>query len=517
MRIRTFPVPAAVVILAVASALRLAKSARAADQPQWGQASSRNMVSAEKGLPDSFDPVSKKNVRWVAELGTQSYASAVVARGRVLIGTNNDHPRDPKHDGDRAVLLCLDEADGHLVWQFVVPKLSEDENDRFLDWPKVGFASPPTVEGDRVYTLSNRGEVVCLDLNGMANGNDGPYKDEAKHAAPRGHAPVEPGPTDADVIWICDLVKEAGIHTHDQVHGSILVRGDLLYVNSCNGVDETHRKIRKPDAPSLVVLDKHTGRLVARDGVGIGADTFHCEWSSPSFGEVAGRPLIFFGGDNGVCYAFDALAAVPPDGPPVALKEVWHFDTDPAAPKQDVHKWVSNRKESPSVIMGMPVFDGGRIYVASGGDLWWGKRQGWLKCIDATKTGDVTKTAEVWSYPLSRETSCTPAVSNGLVFAVDCGGMIHCVDAATGKPYWTHKAVGDFWASTLVADGKLFVGTRRGQFLVMAAGKEEKVLATVELKEAISGTATAANGTLYVPTAGHLYAIRSERPEQARR
>jgi outer membrane protein assembly factor BamB len=157
------------------------------------------------------------------------------------------------------------------------------------------------------------------------------------------------------------------------------------------------------------------------------------------------------------------------------------------------------------------VFDAGRVYFSHGGDLWWGKRQGWLKCIDAGNgPGDVTKTAGVWSYPLSRETCCTPAVYDGMVFATDCGGVIHCVDAATGKPLWTHKLEGDFWASTLVADGKVYAGTRKGQFIVLAATKEKRVISKIDLHEPISGTATAANGVLYVATMGHLYALRDQ-------
>jgi len=49
--------------------------------------------------------------------------------------------------------------------------------------------------------------------------------------------------------------------SHDGAHSSILIRGDHLYLNTGTGVDNTHRKIRTPDAPSLVVLDKHTGKL----------------------------------------------------------------------------------------------------------------------------------------------------------------------------------------------------------------------------------------------------------------
>src|SRR5689334_9423755 len=71
----------------------------AKDQPQWGEVRSRNMVSSEKGLPDSFNPATGENLKWVAELGTETHSSPVVAGGRVYIGTNNGHPRDPKHQG----------------------------------------------------------------------------------------------------------------------------------------------------------------------------------------------------------------------------------------------------------------------------------------------------------------------------------------------------------------------------------------------------------------------------------
>jgi outer membrane protein assembly factor BamB len=482
----------------------------AADQPQWGRAWSRNMVSTERGLPDSFDPDSGKNVKWVAELGTQSYATPVIAGGRVLIGTNNDKPRDPRHRGDRAVLLCLNESDGKLAWQLVIPKISEELGDPFLDWKGVGFASPPTVEGDRVYTLTNRGEVVCLDLKGMANGNSGPFTDEGRHMTPRGREPIVPGPNDADILWICDLVKEVGVHTHDQVQGSILIRGGVLYVNSCNGVDGTHRKIRSPDAPSLVALDKRTGRVVGRDDLHLGPNTFHVNWCSPSLGELAGKPTIFFGGGDGVCYGLEPLGDVvsPSANPPIAtLKNVWKFDPDPTGPKENVHRYVTNRRESPSVILGMPVVENGRMYLTSGGDPWWGKLRGALKCVKLDGAGDVTSSAEVWTYPLPRETCSTPAVNDGLVYVTDVGGTLHCVDAATGKSRWTHKCVGEFWASPLVADGMVYVGTRRGHFSTFAEGREKKLLSEVELDAGINGTAVAANGVLYVPTMTKLYAV----------
>lgn len=490
--------------LAVALSFLVCAICRAADQPQWGERHSRNMVSAEQGLPDGFDPETGENVKWSVPLGSQSYATPVVAGGRVFIGTNNDEPRDPRHKGDRGVLFCLNEGDGSLAWQLVVPKLSEDI---YFDWPHAGICSPPTVEGDRVYVVTNRDEVVCLDLHGMANGNDGPFKQEDRHAELQDQPPVPIGPLDADIIWLTDLRTAAGVRPHDSAHGSILLDGPFLYVNTSNGLNSKHDGVEKPDAPSLVVLDKATGRLVARDREPIGPRIFHSTWSSPAMGDVNGRKLVFFCGGDGVCYAFDALSPHDASSEVTGLQCVWRFDCDPQGPKENIHRYIGNRRESPSNIKSMPVFYRKRIYVTVGGDIWWGKHKAWLLCIDATKTGDVTKSGLLWSYPLERHCCSTPSIEDGLVYVADCGGKVHCVDAETGQPYWIHDAEGEIWASTLVADGKVFVGTRKGDFWVLAAGKSKAVRRRVHLDEPIHGTAVAANGVLYVTTMTRLYAL----------
>ena len=487
---------------------------RAGDQPQWGQAWSRNMASPEKGLPDSFDPKTGLNIKWSAVLGTQAHSSPVIAGGRVYIGTNNGNPRDPKHQGDRGVLMCFEEKSGRLLWQLVVPKRDEDV---YFDWPQSGISSPATVEGDRVYIVSNRGEVMCLDTQGLANGNDGPFESEGAHMTPHTTASqLTPGPLDADIIWLFDLTTGAGIWSHDAAHSSILIDGNYLYLNSGTGVDNTHKRIRTPDAPSLVVLDKRTGKLLARDYEHMAPNIFHNTWCAPSMGEVNGRKLVFFGGGNGILYAFDALPKADlhsGHGQPLGLNKVWEFDFDPDAPKTNVHQYNSNRRESPSNFYGMPVFLQNRIYLAGGGDLWWGKNQAWLKCIDATGTGDVTTNGLIWSYTLEKHVMGTPAIADGLVFIADCGHKFHCVDAETGKVCWTHDLDGEAWASPMVADGKVYLGTRSGSFYVFAAGRKENLLSSCELGQPISSTAAAANGVLYVATMNGLYAIAAAAPK----
>ena len=349
---------------------------------------------------------------------------------------------------------------------------------------------------------------MCLDLNGQTDGNDGPYRHEGQVMAPRGAEPMEVTKTDADIIWLFDIQAKVGVHQHDAAHSSILLHGQFLYINTSNGLDTNHKYIPAPDAPSLIVLEKTTGRLIAQEDEKISTRIFHCTWSSPALGQVNGRTLVFFCGGDGVCYAFDALRYATETSVVQKLKNVWWFDCDPTAPKENIHRYIGNRQESPSNIKSMPVFHKGRVYVTHGGDIWWGKEQSWLKCIDATGTGDVTNSREIWSYPLNSHCCSTPSVHNGLVFVADCGGYIHCVDAETGKPYWTHETGDEIWASTLVADGKVYIGTRRGNFWILAANRDKKIVSSIKLDSPIHGSPVVANGVLYIATMKKLYAVK---------
>ena len=498
----------------------------AEDWPQWGRTQGRNMYSPAKGLPvefnagkfkqgtDNVDLATTKNVKWVAKLGSQSYGNVTVAGGKVFVGTNNENPRDPKHAGDRSILMCFDEKSGDLIWQLVVPKL---KSGKVNDWEALGLLSSPTIEGDRVYIVTSRCEVMCLDVNGLANGNDGPFKDEAKYfSKDTGKPPVEPGPKDADIIWVYDMVDDLGVFPHNASNCSVLLVDDILYTVTSNGQDWTHSNIPSPRSPSFIALNKKTGALLGEDDLGESQHKkiFHGQWSSPSTGVVNGKTLIFFGGGDGWAYAFDPVPVKGDEG--TYLKTVWKYDCNPPDYKmKDGQPIKYPDADGPSEINATPVFYKNRIYVPTGQDPEHGEGIGILSCIDATKIGTLSTNDVLWTYRGIHRSISTVSIDpeTGLLFVGDFSGYLHCLDAETGKLYWTHDMKAHMWGSTLVADGKLYAGDEDGDFVVMAAARDKKLLFETNLGAPIYSTPIVANGGIYIQSNSHLYAIRDDAKE----
>ena len=237
-----------IVLLMVSSIASLAMGPQ--DWPMWGGNAQRNMANTvEKGIPDSWDVTTGENVKWISQLGSQSYGNPVVAGGKVFVGTNNQAERQPKAKGDKGVVMCFRESDGKFLWQLTHDKLAAG---RVNDWPKQGICSSPCVEGNRLYYVSNRCELVCADVEGFLDGeNDGPFTGETLSDA-----------IDGDIIWKLDMIEELGVFPHNLASSSPAVDGDLVFVVTSNGVDESHIAIPAPDAPSFIAVNKNTGETV---------------------------------------------------------------------------------------------------------------------------------------------------------------------------------------------------------------------------------------------------------------
>ena len=491
----------------------------AADWPEWGRTPSRNMVSEEKNLPanivpgtlntktEEFDLSTAKNIKWIAKLGSQAYGNTTVAGGKVLVGTNNESPRDPKHKGDRGVIMCFEEQTGKFLWQLIVPKLGAG---KVSDWEYLGICSSPAIDENRVYVVTNRCEVVCIDLNGLADGNDGPFMTEGEYMAGPGKPAINPGATDADILWRYDLREELGVFPHNIASSSVLVLGDRLYVTTSNGQDWSHVNIPSPKAPCLVALDKKTGKLLGEEASGIGFRLFHCNWSSPSYGLAVDRELVFFGAGDGFTYAFAPTPVLGKDGISY-LKEIWKYDCNPPDYKMKDNKKIKYPSpKGPSEVIATPVFYKNKVYVSVGQDPEHGMGVGMLSCIDPTKSGDISQTGAIWTFKGLDRSISTVAIQDDLVYAADFTGRLFCLDANTGSLYWQHDTESNIWSSPLVADGRVYLGNEDGILTIMKTGKKKEVLNNVEFSAPIYSSPIAANGVLYIATQTHLFAIANK-------
>jgi len=483
------------------------------DWPMWGGAVHRNMVNPTTKIAVDFepnaDPAQGKKLLWVAQLGSTTYGNPVVSHGKVFVGTNNGAKYRPKHAGqnaDRGCVLCFDEKTGKFLWQLTREKLPQGSVN---DWPDQGICSTVAVDGDRGYVVTNRCELLCFDVEGFLDGeNDGPIQDEPDNE-----------PQDGDIVWNLDMMKTLSVFPHNMAASSPVVYGDYVYALTSNGVDESHEKIPAPQAPSFLAVNKKTGEVVWQSNAP-GDKILHGQWSSPSIGLVNGPVQVYFAGGDGWLYAFDAAKG----------EELWRFDLNP----KDAKHALSGRGTKNDVIA-TPVFVDNSVVLATGQDPEYGDGVGHLWRIDATKRGDVSSvtsdnqpnpnSAAIWHFggvdadgsvtgekdqDIFRRTLSTVAVQDGLVYAADLSGRIHCVDFATGKRYWEADVLAAIWGSTLAADGKVFIGDEDGILTVLAAGKELKKLAEIEFPSSIYSTPTIANGVMFVSDRSRLYAIATQ-------
>ncbi|MCU1265843.1 MAG: Pyrrolo-quinoline quinone repeat-containing protein [Acidobacteria bacterium] len=449
------------------------------DWPMWGGSPDRNMVSNMKGLPTTWDVKTKKNVKWVAQLGSQSYGNVVVAGGQVYVGTNNEGVRDPKVTGDKGILMAFREADGEFLWQAVSDKLVAG---RVNDWPYQGVCSSPLVEGDKLYYVTNRAELVALDTKGFRDGkNDGPYTDEKLK-----------GEKDADVLWKFDMMEEVGSLPHNMANSSPVSFGDLLYVSTSNGQDESHVNIPSPKSPAIIAVSKTTGKLVWEDN-SVFDRILHGQWSSPTVGKIGGVDMVIHAQGDGWIRGYEALTG----------KKLWEFDTNP---KDSV--WPKTRNE----LISTPVIYEDRVYIANGQDPEHGEGVGHMYCIDATKRGDITKDGLVWHYDKIRRSISTPAIKDGIVYEADFSGFLHALDAKTGQPFWTHDLFAAIWGSPILIDGKIYLGDEDGDVVILQEGKTKKVLSEVNMGSSVYSTPVPANGTLYISNRNQLYALAETPP-----
>ncbi len=561
-------------VLSLTSVSSLSFAADSAPAPtkewnQWGGSSSRNNVPEASGIPTEWNvgefdfktgewkSESAENIKWAAKLGSQTYGNCVIADGKAFVGTNNSGGWLERYPSsvDLGCLLCFNLEDGKFLWQHSSEKL---KTGRVHDWPLQGICCAPLVEAKKLWFVTSRGEVRCLDTEGFHDGeNDGPYTAEL---------PAEGN--EADVIWVFDMMRELGVSQHNMCSCSVTAVGDVLLVITGNGVDESHLNLPSPNAPSFIALDKKTGKLLWTDD-SPGDAILHGQWSSPAYAEIempdrSKQPQALFAGGDGWLYSFD-----PQGDGKGGSKLFWKFD---ANPKESFY--VVNSSATRNHLIATPVVYKNRVYIGVGEDPEHGEGVGHLWCIDPTGSGDVSpelafnsenpdetippkrlqavvpeegdfarpnpNSKVIWHYSelddngdgeidpfleTMHRTIGSVTIKDDILYVADFSGILHCLDAmATGQPkvYWSYDMYAAAWGSPLVVDGKVYMGDEDGDVAIFKHSSDPKeamkedggemvpALGEINMGNSVYSTPIVADNVLYISNRTHLFAIQKK-------
>jgi len=463
-------------------------------------------LAADSALPEIFNP---DNLLWEIQLGTHQYTIPKVDGGQLFIGVNDS---GLQHEAVRrtrgGIFMCLDPKTGKMIWQLPVPRNMKGTREpfHFNHW-RCGICSTPAIDGKYLYIVSSRGEILCVDRRGQADGNDGPFTDELKYM--QAEDGYKLGATDGDIVWRYDLIDEIGVVPHDVCGSSPVLLGDYLYACTSNGQDGRHRRPANPEAPSLVVLNKKTGKLAAVEGEKMGYRIVHGNWSSPVLGRFGGRDMILFAGGDWTLYAFEPFKPTSGAAKVEKLKKIWSYECCPKEYRIRDGKpipysgWRRRSPDGPSEVISIPTVSDGKVYTTIGQSPVHGSGQGILSCIDG-KTGK-----KVWENRKVNRSLANVLIHDGLAYVPDYSGKMHCIDAKTGKSYWSHQMDAGVWTcSAAEVNGVILISTERRRTLwAFKTGREKAVLGKCRLQSE-SITPIIDNGVIYFPTQRRMFALK---------
>ncbi len=446
-------------------------AASVAPQPQTTVAQTGNP-------PVDWNTATGRNIVWSVELGDETFGRPVVAGNTVYVGTDNARRMNPACQEECGVLMAFRATDSAFLWQDVAPRVKRGLREFLLP----STTSAPYVEANRLYYVTAECQLRCLDTQGFRDGeNSGRYQEEVFHDNAA-----------ADIVWELDMCARLGAFPHEASNSEVLPVGDLLIVCTSNGQNEGHTRVPSPRAPSLIAVNKHSGEVVWR-AIGPGEHLLHGQWSSPVAANVAGRMQVLFGGGDGWLRAYDAASG----------RELWRFDGNPKDARWLPRPGVLSR----SSIIASPVFADGRVFLAMGQDPFHGNGPSSIHAISPNGQGDVTASRLLWTSREVGRVVGTPIAKDGLLYLGDLGGVLHCLDAATGAHVWKHETSGAIWGCLLLAADRLYVGNVEGGMTVLRAGSRKEVLAQIEMDAPLYSRPALVGDALYLATANRLYLI----------
>jgi outer membrane protein assembly factor BamB len=237
-----------------------------------------------------------------------------------------------------------------------------------------------------------------------------------------------------------------------------------------------------------VAFDKRSGRVVwwAEPG-GPPADT---TYAIPLVTVVGGRRLLIAPNADGKIYGLEARTG----------RTIWSFALSKVG------------------LNGSPVGEGKYVYVSHSEENLDTTLMGRLVCIDASGSGDITRSGEVWRLDGLDAGYASPALANGRLYVVDNSANLHCVDAKTGRRAWQQKLgrVGK-GSPVVTSDGVIYVGEQNGVFYILRdAGTTCEVLSRQAFEgpdhavDELFGSPAVVDGRVYFMTRYASYCLGME-------
>jgi len=257
-----------------------------------------------------------------------------------------------------------------------------------------------------------------------------------------------------EILWKTKLEYDNGQHGPG---GSPVLYDDLLIV-SCDGLEQQF----------VVALDKATGKVRWKKmREGYQAYTTPLVVSLPS-----GDQVISPG-------AFQAIAYEPRTG-----KEIWRV------------KYAEGFSNVP-----MPVYRDDLVFICTG------FQEPSLLAVRLDGRGDVTKSKIVWKLDRGIPRTPSPLLVGNELYIVSDNGIATCIDAKTGEELWRARLGGNYSASPIYADGRIYFLSEEGESIVIAPGRQLKHLATNQLDGPTLASMAVSHSSLFIRTATHLYRI----------
>jgi outer membrane protein assembly factor BamB len=430
----------------IATACRVAPAA-AGDWPQW-RGPRGDSVSRESGLPVIWSE--RDSVVWRTELPEWGTSTPAIWGDALFITTQQD---------DRLLLLKLDKRSGELLWTRQVgsgtPKREgEKREQKFHRLHNMASPSPVT-DGTHVVAHFGSGDLAVFDFDGNELWHRNLEQEYGKYTIWWGHA-NSPVLVDGLVISVC---------MQDSLAGVVPAGAEGAAAES---------KPSELSASYLVAHDVRSGRERWKSMRMTGADAEQCDsYTTPVLHATEeGAELIVMGGNQ--LDAYDA--------------------------RTGAQRWFLPGLIGGRTITG-PTIGDGKVYCTQG-------MRGPLLAVRLGGSGELPRRAIAWKHEQGSPDTCCPVVWQDLLFTVADDGIVRCFDALSGKLRWKDRVPGDYKASPLAAEGRIYFLNTQGLCTVISAhSRQFEKLAENQIDDETLASPAVSDGRIYLRGRKTLYCI----------